>query len=135
VLVGQNILKDVEWLGLREGVDFGCAIDLAALFRVWTADKRYAYFSQDHVSSVWLRGTPFARAPNAAHDAVADAATSMALFHSYWQARAEPVRLATLQQATLSTPRRASFAVQNPTFEGVCQGQKRTCICGGPFFG
>lgn len=28
ILVGQNIGKDVEWLGLKEGVDFESLIDL-----------------------------------------------------------------------------------------------------------
>ncbi|KAG8470149.1 hypothetical protein KFE25_008570 [Diacronema lutheri] len=134
ILVGQNILKDVEWLGLKEGVDFACAIDLAALFRVWTSENRYAYFSQDHTAAVWLRGTPFARAPGAFHDALADAATSMALFHCFCRARTDLAKLAQLQQATLSAPRLASFAMQNPVFEGVCQGHRRTCTCGGPFF-
>ena len=27
-----------------------------------------------------------------------------------------------------------SFAVQNPTFDGVCQGNRKTCKCGQPFF-
>jgi RNA exonuclease 4 len=133
-LCGQNIAKDIEWLGLKEGTDFVCAIDLAALFRVWTADGRYAYFSQDHTASVWLRGTPYERAHGAAHDALADARMSMALFRSYCQISADPARLAQLQQATLSAPRKPSFAMQNPVFEGVCQGQRRTCRCGGPFF-
>jgi RNA exonuclease 4 len=133
-LVGQNISKDVEWLGLREGVDFAGAIDLAALFRVWTAEGRYAYFSQDHTAAVWLRGTPFERAHGAAHDALSDASISMALFRAYCEAAGEPARLAQLQQATLSATRRPSFAMQHPVFEGVCQGQKRTCVCGGPFF-
>jgi RNA exonuclease 4 len=29
VLVGQNILQDVQWLGLREGTDFKSCLDLA----------------------------------------------------------------------------------------------------------
>jgi RNA exonuclease 4 len=65
-LCGQSIAKDIEWLGLKEGTDFACAIDLAALFRVWTAESRYAYFRQDHTASVWLRGTPYERAHGAA---------------------------------------------------------------------
>lgn len=133
-LCGQSIAKDIEWLGLKEGTDFACAIDLAALFRVWTAESRYAYFSQDHAASVWLRGTPYERAHGAAHDALADARMSMALFRSYRQVSADPARLAQLQQATLSAPRQPSFAMLNPVYEGVCQGQRRTCTCGGPFF-
>ena len=35
VLVGQNILKDVNWLGLVEGTDFDSMVDLAALLKVW----------------------------------------------------------------------------------------------------
>ena len=31
VLVGQNIGKDVEWLGLREGLDFGSMVDLTRI--------------------------------------------------------------------------------------------------------
>ena len=34
-LVGQNIRQDVQWLDLKEGVDFGCMIDLAGLTRVY----------------------------------------------------------------------------------------------------
>jgi RNA exonuclease 4 len=50
VLVGMNIRKDIEWLGLVEGDDYAACIDLADLFRVWHADKRsYTYFSLDHV--------------------------------------------------------------------------------------
>ena len=33
VLVGQNIGKDVEWLGLKEGVDFHSLMDLVSPFR------------------------------------------------------------------------------------------------------
>lgn len=50
VLVGMNIRKDIEWLGLLEGVDYAACIDLADLFRVYNPDKRsYTYFSLDHV--------------------------------------------------------------------------------------
>ena len=40
VLVGMNIRKDIEWLGLVEGRDYEACIDLAALFRVWNDEKR-----------------------------------------------------------------------------------------------
>lgn len=133
-LVGQDVLKDIHWLGLAEGKDFGGSIDLAALFRVFTAEGRYAYFSQDHVASVGLRGTPFERAPGSAHDALADAAISMALFHAYCAASRDPAHLLRMQEATLAAPRAPSFAVRHPLFEGCCQGNKRTCTCGAPFF-
>jgi len=50
VLVGMNIRKDIEWLGLVEGRDYAACIDLADLFRVYNLEKRsYTYFSLDHV--------------------------------------------------------------------------------------
>ena len=36
--------QDVEWLGLQEGVDFGCMIDLAGLTRVY--NEQYGAFFQ-----------------------------------------------------------------------------------------
>ena len=35
VLVGQNISMDVQWLGLRDGHDFGSMMDLTGLYRIW----------------------------------------------------------------------------------------------------
>jgi RNA exonuclease 4 len=40
ILVGMNIRKDIEWLGLVEGVDFAACIDLSDLFRVWNEERR-----------------------------------------------------------------------------------------------
>ena len=34
ILVGQNIGKDVEWLGLKEGVDFHSLMDLVSALNV-----------------------------------------------------------------------------------------------------
>jgi len=54
-LVGQNIGKDVQWLGLKEGVDFTSLVDLAGLFRVYNPKYRgYTYFGLDHVATVLL---------------------------------------------------------------------------------
>jgi RNA exonuclease 4 len=56
VLVGQNILKDVHWLGLKEGADFSGCVDLAGLYRVSNPRFRGAFtiFSQDHLAKVLL---------------------------------------------------------------------------------
>ena len=71
VLVGQNILKDVEWLGLVRGTDFADMVDLSALLRCWNSRfNSYSYFSQDHYAGVWLGN---ARTEADAHDAVAAA--------------------------------------------------------------
>ena len=69
VLVGQNILKDVEWLGLVRGTDFADMVDLSALLRCWNSRfNSYSYFSQDHYAGVWLGN---ARTEADAHDAFA----------------------------------------------------------------
>ena len=50
ILVGQNILKDVQWLQLAEGVDYFQLIDISALFRVWNASRgEYTTFSQGKI--------------------------------------------------------------------------------------
>jgi RNA exonuclease 4 len=55
VLVGQNILKDVHWLGLKEGADFSGCQDLAGLYRVSNPKFRaFTIFSQDHLAKVLL---------------------------------------------------------------------------------
>jgi RNA exonuclease 4 len=35
----------------------------------------------------------------------------------------------------LQTPPEPSFAKKNPSFEGCCMGNRKTCTCGAPFFG
>lgn len=132
VLVGQNIAKDVEWLGLREGVDYGSMVDLAALLRVWNAQFRsHTYFSQDHYASVWLGVT---RTEADAHDAVADAVLSMRLFHAYTQIQQDARAVHAMGERALAQKPKPSFAKLNPEWEGCCMGNKQTCKCGAPFF-
>jgi len=48
-------LKDVHWLGLKEGSDFSGCVDLAGLFRVANPKfKSFTVFSQDHLAKVLL---------------------------------------------------------------------------------
>jgi len=55
ILVGQNISKDVEWLGLKEGTDFGELRDLTGLFRVHNPKyNTSSVFSQDHLAKYLL---------------------------------------------------------------------------------
>ena len=39
------------------------------------------------------------------------------------------------QEALLAAEPTESFAKRNPTFEGVCMGNRKTCRCGAPFLG
>ena len=127
-LVGTNIGQDAKWLGLTAPGDCALLVDLAALFRAWDG-SRYVYFSQDHCAKVWLGAV---RPPNVAHDAVGDAAVSMALLGCYM--RMPDSAKAQCHARALATPRDPSFAVKNPSFEGVCQGNRRLCTCGAPHF-
>ena len=74
----------------------------------------------------------------AAHDAVGDAAKSMRVYRAYLQMsgaeEGAAMSLAEAQQKLLSAPKAPSFAILHPTYEGVCQGNRKTCSCGQPFF-
>jgi len=123
-VVGTNIGQDARWLGLRSPEDCALFVDLAALFRAWDG-TRYVYFNQDHCAKVWLGAV---RPPGVSHDAVGDAAVSMALLGCYM--RMPDSAKAECHARALATPRTPSFAVKNPSFEGVCQGNRRLCTCG-----
>ena len=131
VLVGQNIRADVQWLGLQENADFASMVDLAGLFRVWNPQyNSFSVFGQDHLAKTLLgidRGT-------SNHDAVTDAVISMRLFNLFLRVQQDQNALADVQRRALSVAPDSSFAKRNPTFEGVCMGNRRTCTCGAPFF-
>jgi hypothetical protein len=132
VLVGQNIAKDVEWLGLVEGRDFASMVDLAALLRVYNPQYgSYSYFSQDHYASAWLG---IIRTESDTHDAVADAVISMRLFLAYYALQYDPLAIAAQGARVLSTPQKSSFAKLHPEWEGCCMGNRQSCKCGAPFF-
>jgi hypothetical protein len=67
--------------------------------------------------------------------AVGDALKSIRLFKLHQQLQASPPAWEAAQQALLAVPPQPSFARQNPAFEGVCMGNRKTCTCGAPFFG
>jgi RNA exonuclease 4 len=53
ILVGQNILQDVQWLGLKEGTDYASCMDLAGLYRVWNMRyNSWSVYGQDHLLKV-----------------------------------------------------------------------------------
>ena len=67
--------------------------------------------------------------------AVGDAVKSIRLFKLHQQLQATPEQWQAAQAALLATPPQPSFARQNPSFEGVCMGNRKTCTCGAPFLG
>ena len=131
ILVGQNILMDVQWLGLKEGVDYASCMDLAGLYRIWnTKYNSFSVYGQDHLAKVLLGWD----LDNMQHSASFDAVKSMRLFNLYNQLQQDPQQWQQAQQNLIDAPPSFSFARKNPTYEGVCMGNKKTCSCGGPFF-
>jgi len=135
VLVGQNIAKDVEWLRLEEGKDFTSLMDLAGLWRVWNPQyKSWSVFSQDHLVRTLL-GSDVGEQHNAALDAL----KSIRLFNYFHYLQSEQgggeAALDAAKQKLLESPPEPSFAKKNPSWEGVCMGNRKTCTCGAPFFG
>jgi len=131
VLVGQNIGQDVAWLGLKEGVDFAGMVDLTGLYRVFNpAYKSFSVWGQDHLASVLL-GWP----PSGPHDAAGDAVKSMRLFNLHARLSTDAAAWARATATLLASSPEPSFAKRNPSQEGVCMGNRKTCTCGAPFLG
>jgi len=129
VLVGQNILKDVQWLKLTEGQDFAGMRDLAGLWRVKNPKYRsFTYFLQHEAKS--LLSLP-QREP---HDAATDAILSVRLYNLYQNIHKDPRLKAWAETLLLNTPREKSFAAKNPVYDRVCMGRRNSCKCGAPIF-
>lgn len=129
ILVGQNILKDVQWLQLAEGVDYFALVDISLLFRIWNPSRGdYTIFSQDHCAKVWIGVEERSH-----HNATEDAAISMNLFNAYRNVQWDLPRLFQMQMATLSAQRVPGFSSRFPVIDGCCMGNRKKCVCGAPF--
>lgn len=132
ILVGQNILKDVQWLGLVEGTHFREMRDLAGLYRAYNAQYgNYSMYSLHHKAKYLLN---FKQVEP--HDAAIDATMSIRLFnlHTLLTKHPNPAVLQSALQVLTSSKCETSFAKRNPVYDGVCMGAKKTCTCGAPFF-
>jgi|TARA_Y100000994_G_scaffold244160_1_gene243550 RNA exonuclease 4 len=133
ILVGQNVSKDIEWLGLREGEDFKGVVDLCGVWRTWNPKfSTYSVFSQDHLVRRLLQGQ---LELNEKHCAEGDSVKSMKLFQLWRELHHAPEKLQREKEKLLEGTPEPSFAKRFPTFEGVCMGNRKTCTCGAPFFG
>ncbi len=98
------------------------------MYRCWNEQyKSWSLFGQDHVAKVLLGWT------TEQHDAVRDAIKSMRLFNYYHQLQ-QTGGWVQAQQLLLATTPDPSFARLNPTYDGVCMGNRKTCQCGAAFF-
>jgi len=131
VVVGQGVLKDVEeWLALERGRDYEDLIDLTGIWRVWNEKfKSWSVFSQDHLVRCLLGTTV-----DATHDAAGDCVKSVRLYRHYLSVKDDAEALKREQDKLLAVAPEPSFSRRFPSFEGVCQGNRKTCTCGAPFF-
>lgn len=130
ILVGQNILMDVEWLGLKEGEDFAGMQDLAGLWRVYnTKYNNFTYHSLHHKSKC-LTGVRQVEP----HDAATDSIISMRLFNLYTHLKDNKEELEKAHRLLMETPQDPAFKVLHPEYDGVCMGGRKTCTCGSAFF-
>ena len=129
ILVGQNIAKDIEWLGLKEGEDFSEIVDLVGVFQVWNAQyNSFTKFSLAHVCKVLLGVQDEGRL----HNAVADAHLSMMAYNAFRQIEAyNPAQLIQLQQALLREPMAPSFAKKSNIRERAWD-TKSSALVGSP---
>eukprot|EP00401_Gymnodinium_catenatum_P076919 CAMPEP_0117544296 /NCGR_PEP_ID=MMETSP0784-20121206/45499_1 /TAXON_ID=39447 /ORGANISM="" /LENGTH=328 /DNA_ID=CAMNT_0005341093 /DNA_START=44 /DNA_END=1028 /DNA_ORIENTATION=+ len=128
VLVGQCPQGDIEWLGLKKGVDFADTVDLAEVFR----GSRGVACSLRHEAFVLLGKTP----PPGHHDPRWDAAVSMELYHkavvagtSQLRAMQERLTSGRFWPPRPSTARRLGYRL-----DGVCLSMysSANCMCGQP---
>jgi hypothetical protein len=133
VLVGQRPKGDIEWLGLKEGIDYAEAIDIGASFRTWNARyKDWNWFSLRH-EAYGLLGVNMSEH----HSPVEDAQVSMRLFNRFVRDDVHGTKASTAgQKLTLLRYKKAfpASAARIGNIDGVC-GNKfnpRACICGQP---
>lgn len=131
VLVGQNVLKDVEWLQLTDGEDFDSMRDLGGLWAVPNPQYRNTTsFSLGHEARALL-----AIHQHEQHHPAVDAWLSIKLYQLHTLLMQHPAEMERARHLLLNTPLEASFAKKNPVYDGVCMGNRRECKCGQPHFG
>ena len=118
------------WLGqAREGAAHNAVHDAAKSVKVFNAYTAVMYVLSCDVYSPPLICLLRTTTATMTHT------TNTTLINSRWMhARHDPAAVAAVGQRILTTPPEPSFSKLNPTFEGVCQGNKNTCRCGAPKF-
>ena len=131
VLVGQNVLKDVQWLRLEEGTDFASMLDLAGLFA--TKHPKYkslTFFSLSHEAKALL-----CLDQQEQHHPAIDALLSIRLYQLYTLLQMNPSELERARTLLLEHPVAGAFNKTNPVYDGVCMGNRKECKCGSPWLG
>jgi len=130
LLVGQNVLKDVQWLELVEGVDFGGMLDLAGLFSV----KHPTYHTMTRFSLAHQAKALLAIEQNEQHHPAIDALLSVQLYQLYTLLQQHPEEMERAKSLLMQLEPEPAFNRRNPTYDGVCMGNKKLCKCGQAWF-
>ena len=127
VLVGQGIHHDIEWLQLKEGVDFASSFDLAEMFKLRLKDHihpttgaqslRFRKFSLRH-TVLALTGVDM---QSDDHNPVDDAAYSLRLFNKY--KFTTPGHMEAVRVSVSRAPVTASFSQRWVVIDGVMMGK------------
>lgn len=131
LIVGQNILKDINWLGLTESVDYHSLCDLAGCYRVKNQQyHNWSTFSLSHIAKSLL-----GLVQSEPHHAADDAYLSIKLYalHKRLSEKSNDELKKKADELLLSTTADASFSKRFPEIDGVCLGNKKTCKCGQAF--
>jgi len=125
ILIGHFPGPNIKALGLKEGKHYRTILDMNALWQVWNPTfKMYTRFSTEHLVKTILN-LPYD--PNA----VSQAINCVRIWNYYTWCRSpgHPWRLCMLRRHIIEAPRVESYAGRVKSFEGVCLGAKRACIC------
>jgi DNA polymerase III alpha subunit (gram-positive type) len=132
ILVGQAVLKDVQWMRLKDGEDFKELADLAQLWKVWNQHyMNWAFHSLQHKAKALL-AVPVIEPHHPAMDALLG--VRLYALYKYFEAQPNQQAMDIARMQILSVPTEPSFAKVNPVVEGACMGYKKSCKCGAPFF-
>ena len=131
VLVGQNVQSDVDWLGLRPGIDFMHLVDLSEVFKVW--NPRFSRWDRFGLAQEAYGLLGFKMQGEGAHSPVVDAQVSVRLYQE-WVLPAEKADEGTqiLQQMRLKKQFESLHNPIPPTVDGVCMRRftPSECSCG-----
>lgn len=121
VIVGQSVQSDIDWLGLKEGVDFKRIEDTAQIFRCPRPSdpRKYQYFSLRHIVRNLLGEDP----QPGTHSPIEDARYAMRLVNRYGRGRCAEAKMNQIREALTKAPHTPSFASQVPFIDG-CEVSK-----------
>jgi hypothetical protein len=125
ILVGHCPRPDIDAIGLKKGKHYQKIFDLNILWQVWNPTFQiYTRFAIEHLTKAVLN-VPYE--PNS----VSQALNCIRLWNYYLWCRtpSHHWRLSMLRRHIIESPRVENYSARVKTFEGVCLGAKRACVC------